>query len=73
MHYRANPAAATYRDDLDRAVAMALFPQDHRVLLWAGEVGELTPNAKAAPHMRQAPACRTGTTTCSRCSTAPGR
>ena len=53
LHYRANPAAATYRDDLDRAVAMALFPQDHKVLLWAGEVGELTPNSKAAPHMRQ--------------------
>jgi hypothetical protein len=54
LHYVANPSAATYRDDLDRAVGMALFPQDHRVLLWAGEVGELTPNSKSAPHMRQA-------------------
>lgn len=53
LHYQANPAADTYRDDLDRAVAMALFPKDHPVLLWAGEVGELTPNSKARPHMRQ--------------------
>lgn len=54
LHYVANPASATYRDDLDRAVAMALFPQDHRVLLWAGEVGELTPHSNSSPHMRLA-------------------
>jgi hypothetical protein len=53
LHYIANPRSATYRDDLDRAVGMALFPKDHPVLLWAGEVGELTPNSKAGPHMRQ--------------------
>lgn len=54
LHYVANPASPTFRDDLDRAVGMALFPQDHKVLLWAGEVGELTPNSKSAPHMRMA-------------------
>jgi hypothetical protein len=53
--------AATYRDDLDRAVGMALFPQDHPVLLWAGEVGELTPQQERQPHMRR-PSCRTATT-----------
>jgi hypothetical protein len=53
LHYIANPSSPTYRDDLDRAVGMALFPQDHRVLLWAGEVGEMTPGSKAAPHLRQ--------------------
>jgi hypothetical protein len=52
LHYVANPASPTYRDDLDRAVGMALFPQDHRVLVHAGEVGELTPNSKSAPHLR---------------------
>ena len=52
LHYRANPGSATYRDDLDRAVAMALFPQDHQTLLWAGEVGELVPNGNPGPHMR---------------------
>ena len=53
LHYVANPRSATYRDDLDRAVGLALFPQDHPVLLWAGEVGELTPHSNAGPHMRQ--------------------
>jgi hypothetical protein len=53
LHYVANPRSATYRDDLDRAVALSLFPKDHPVLLWAGEVGELTPNSKAQPAMRQ--------------------
>jgi hypothetical protein len=52
LHYRAHPGSSTYREDLDRAVALALFPQDHPVLLWAGEVGELQPNGKAGPHMR---------------------
>jgi hypothetical protein len=53
LHYVANPASPTYRDDLDRAVAMALFPQDHPVCVWAGEVGELTPNSHSQPHMAQ--------------------
>jgi hypothetical protein len=53
LHYRADPGSATYVDDLDRAVGMALFPQDHPVLLWAGEVGELMPNAVAQPNMRR--------------------
>jgi hypothetical protein len=52
LHYRAHPMAKTYRDDLDRALGIALFPQDHPVLLWAGEVGELQPNGNAGPHMR---------------------
>lgn len=53
LHYVANPRSASYREDLDRAVGLALFPQDKPVLLWAGEVGELTPNSHAGPHMRQ--------------------
>jgi hypothetical protein len=53
LHYVANPRSDTYRDDLDRAVGLALFPQHHPMLLWAGEVGELTPNSKSKPHMRQ--------------------
>lgn len=52
LHYRAHPMSPTYRDDLDRALGLALFPQDHRVLVWAGEVGELMPNGKPGPHMR---------------------
>lgn len=52
LHFHANPASPTYRDDLDRAVALALFPQTHRCMLWAGEVGELTPHTNSGPHMR---------------------
>jgi hypothetical protein len=52
LHYRAHPGSATYREDLDRAVGLALYPQDHRCLLWAGEVGELMPNGRPGPHMR---------------------
>lgn len=53
IHFRADPGSATYVDDLDRAVGMALFPQDHPVMLWAGEVGEMMPNGRTGPHMRR--------------------
>lgn len=53
LHYRANPMSATYREDLDRALGMALFPQQRPVLVWAGEVGELMPNGRPGPHARQ--------------------
>lgn len=52
LHYRAHPGSDTYRDDLDRAVGMALYPQDRKCLLWAGEVGELQPYGRPGPHMR---------------------
>jgi len=53
LHFRADPGSATYADDLDRAVGMALFPQDRPVCVWAGEVGELMPNGRPGPHMRR--------------------
>lgn len=53
LHYVADPGAATYYDDLDRAVGMALLPKDHRVMLWAGEAGELMPNGRAGAAMRR--------------------
>lgn len=52
LWFRAHPGSPTYRDDLDRAVALALYPQDHRTCLWAGEVGELQPHSRPGPHMR---------------------
>jgi hypothetical protein len=52
LHFRAHPGSSSYREDLDLAVGLALFPQDHRTLLWAGEVGELMPNGRPGPHMR---------------------
>jgi hypothetical protein len=51
LWFRAHPGSPTYRDDLDRAVGLALYPQDHRCLLWAGEVGALMPNGRPGPHM----------------------
>ena len=51
LHYRAHPRSPTYREDLDKAVGLALEPQDHRVLLWAGEVGELMKNGHPGPNM----------------------
>ena len=52
--YRADPGSPTYEDDLDRAVGMALYPQDHRALVWCGEVGGCMPSAgRTRPHMRR--------------------
>jgi hypothetical protein len=52
--YRADPGSDTYDDDLDRAVGMALMPQDHPALVWCGEVGEFMPTAqKTRPSMRR--------------------
>ena len=52
LYFRADPGSATYHDDLDRAVGLALFPQHQHTLVWAGEVGEFMPSAQATrPHM----------------------
>jgi hypothetical protein len=51
LYFRAHPGSPTYREDLDRAVGLALYPQDHRCLVWAGEVGALQPRGNAGPHM----------------------
>lgn len=54
LHYRADPGSPTYRDDLDRAVGLALFPQNDRALVWCGEIGEFMPGAGGTrPHMRR--------------------
>jgi len=53
LHYVVDPGSDTYRDDLDRAVGMAMFPSDHQSLVWCGEVGELTTGAKTGPHLRR--------------------
>jgi len=54
LYWRADPGSPTYYDDLDRAVGMALFPQDHPTMVWCGEVGEFMPSAqKTGPNMRR--------------------
>jgi hypothetical protein len=54
IHARVDPQASTYRDDMDRAVAMGLFPSDRRTLVWADEVGELMQANSTPPHTRLA-------------------
>jgi hypothetical protein len=53
LHYIADPGSDTYRDDLDRAVGMAMYPQGEASLVWAGEIGELTTGNKTQPHLRR--------------------
>jgi hypothetical protein len=48
----ADPGSPTYREDLDRAVGLALFPKDRRVLLWIDEAGEVFPANRTGPNAR---------------------
>ena len=48
----ADPSSPTYREDLDRAVGLALFPKERRRLLWVDEAGEVFPANRAGPHAR---------------------
>ena len=52
LWYVADPTRPTYRDDLDRAIRLALFPRDRRTLLWVDEIGEVTQANKTPPHLR---------------------
>lgn len=52
VRYIANPASKTYLDDLDRAVGMALFPKDRRVVAWIDEAGEVFPAGRTGPNGR---------------------
>lgn len=48
----ADPQSPTYRDDLDRAVGLALFPQDRKTLLWVDEATEVFPANRLGPYAR---------------------
>lgn len=48
----ADPSSPTYREDLDRAVGLALYPKTRRVLLWVDEAGEVFPANRTGPHAR---------------------
>lgn len=50
--YVANPQSPTYRDDLDRAVGLGLFPKGRKVLLWIDEAGEVFPSNTIGPNAR---------------------
>lgn len=53
LWYVADPERKEYRDDLDRAVGLALFPQDRRTLLWVDEIGEVTQKSHTPPRLRK--------------------
>lgn len=40
----ADPASPTYRKDLDRALELAIYPKERRVLVWVDEAGEVFPS-----------------------------
>lgn len=48
----ADPSSSTYREDLDRAVGLALYPKSRRVLLWVDEAGEVFPAGRTGPNGR---------------------
>ncbi|MFT3871021.1 MAG: hypothetical protein QM714_00005 [Nocardioides sp.] len=48
----ADPSSKTYREDLDRAVGLALYPKHRRVLLWVDEAGEVFPAGRTGPSAR---------------------
>lgn len=43
---RIDPRSATYQDDQDDALALALYPRHRRALVWVDEYGELATHAK---------------------------
>lgn len=47
--YIGNPMSTTFRDDLDRAVGMALFPRKRRALLWIDEARTVMPSNATGP------------------------
>jgi hypothetical protein len=49
LHYLANPMSKTYREDLDRAVGMSLFPQDQNTLVWIGELNQFSTASRTPP------------------------
>jgi len=54
LRWIANPASPTYADDLDRALGLALFPKNRRVLVWIDEAGEVFPANRTGPNGRTA-------------------
>lgn len=54
LHCKVDPGSATYREDMDKAMAMGLFPRDHPCMVWIDEVGEMMTAHSTPPHMRTA-------------------
>lgn len=54
IHARVDPKSDTYHDDMDRAVALGLYPSDRPAMVWIDEVGEVMQANRTPPHVRLA-------------------
>lgn len=48
----ADPHSASYRDDLDNALSLGLWPKDRHVVVWVDEAGEVYKANSTGPHGR---------------------
>jgi len=48
----ADPQAATFAEDIDKALGAVLFPRDRHVLVWVDEMGEAFPAGRTGPNGR---------------------
>lgn len=51
LHCKVNMSSPTYKDDMDRAVAMGLFPQDLPTMVWVDEAGLIMRANFTPPHV----------------------
>ncbi len=52
LRWVADPGSKSYAEDLDRALGLALWPKNRRVLVWVDEAGELFPANRTGPNGR---------------------
>lgn len=50
----ADPHSPTYREDLDAALALGLWPKERRTVVWVDEAGEVFKANQVGPHGRTA-------------------
>ena len=53
LHYRADPGSPNYRENLDRAIGLGLFPKENPTLLALDEIGEFTSGSSTSPRLRR--------------------
>lgn len=48
----ADPQAASFAEDIDKAIGAALFPRERKVVVWVDEAGEAFPANRLGPNAR---------------------
>lgn len=48
----ADPQAASFYEDIDKAIGAALYPRERKVLVWVDETGEVFPANRTGPNGR---------------------